>query len=148
MKKRIILISVSLFLPMLCSCIFNINRKNDLLFECFLNTFNNGTHFFLEVKFIKKEEYLLNKGINVVKDVVAKEDKYYLINFYSVDGNDNKLTYDFYNLIDAYPKTKAVPVAYKDDNDNRICPRSSMKVSTSSFYSITYNQINYIFKQN
>ncbi len=113
-----------------------ISKKTNFIFEGSFVCQKEDATYYLEVKEIDKETYLLSNGINVVHDVVNK-DKYYMLSFYWMIES-KKETYNFVNLKDSHPKTNAIPVFYDDDNKNRFIPQSK---DSKNKYTIVFNNV-------
>ncbi len=135
--------SIVLLLPvLLCSCV---NHKTNAMFEFDSTQVDEETTltFHLVVTSISKTDFDNANGLNVLEDVVEKNN-YYFITFTKIDSGSNIEKLDFYNLQDMYPNTKSQPVTYIDDNENEIGPDSNQFSCT---FFIQYNGKIIIFKE-
>lgn len=90
----------------------------------------------LEVEEISKSAYESSGKINAVKDVVIN--KYFSVQFYERIGGESILV-DLVNLKDEFPRTKAVPASYIDDDGVTICSGiTDNEYSNTNYYLIVY----------
>lgn len=122
------LVSLIILLPLLStrSCTLYINRKtNEMVEGTFVQELDDRNYYFVVTK-IDKEEFVAANGLNVVEDLVYKKKtpRFYSVSFYSVSLNDenDKINYNFYNLRDRHEKVVSEPICYDDDNWNSIVP--------------------------
>lgn len=92
--------------------------------------------YYLEVEEISKNAYESSGKINAVKDVVIH--KYFSVQFYERIGGESILV-DLVNLKDEFPRTKAVPASYIDDDGVTICSGiTDNEYSNTNYYLIVY----------
>ncbi len=92
--------------------------------------------YYLEVEEISKNAYESSGKINAVKDVVIN--KYFSVQFYERIGGESILV-DLVNLKDEFPRTKAVPASYIDDDGVTICSGiTDNEYSNTNYYLIVY----------
>lgn len=130
--RKIFLLETSvltLSLSVLTGCFVTDKRRNYMVAGNFggINRVNKDETCFLVLKKIGGEEYQKANGKNVIQDFVLKD--YYSLDFYCVNSNGEKKTYDFLNLTDRFPNVKAQPVSYIDDNGYTFDPQTSGKYS-------------------
>lgn len=97
---------------------------------------SDGTTYYLDISSLDENEFILANGKNVVKDEILSENNYFGIDFYSFDGDGNKITYDFYNLQNTHPETTRYIVYYFDDNGN--CISAKNKCITIRFNDLVF----------
>lgn len=142
MKKIVILIVLLCSFISLSSCV---GHKRNHFVEGFfhsirVNDESEGVdEYYLEVKAIDYDTYVLSDGLNTVKDSVLKEPNcYFQITSYKIDEENIKTILNFYNLVDNNPNTKAVPANYIDENKNTIGPLYIETGEYHQIYSIKY----------
>ncbi|MCR5564185.1 MAG: hypothetical protein K6F59_00115, partial [Gammaproteobacteria bacterium] len=103
-----------------------------------------GTKYFLDVVEIDKEIFDKEWPINVVQDKYYKEGKYFKINLYYYDENNQKIELLFDTLIETSYKAKSIPLSYEDKNGNRLSPLTNYEAELYGGYGVTYNH-DYIY---
>ena len=132
MKKMASLIWV----PLLLGSCFTINHKTNYFVAGEFETVVDEVGYYLEVEEISKNAYESSGKINAVKDVVIN--KYFSVQFYERIGGESILV-DLVNLKDEFPRTKAVPASYIDDNGVTICSGiTDNEYSNTNYYLIVY----------
>ncbi len=120
--KKIIAIFIMIFtLSFLSSCVNK--RINYIEAGAFVGTNEEdpSEKFYLNVTEITENDYLNANGLNVIEDQVR--DGFYRIEFYTINLENEKTVYNFYNLRDAYNGATGTPIAYEDDNDSWFKPQ-------------------------
>ena len=132
MKKMASLIWV----PLLLNSCFTVNHKKNYFVAGQFEMVEDEVGYYLEVEEISKNAYESSSKINMVKDVVIN--KYFNVQFYECVGGESILV-DLVNLKDEFPRTKAVPASYIDDNGVSISPCiTDNKDSNTNYYLIVY----------
>ena len=132
----------------LFSCHHDKNLRRDLLFECSFFCEENEIIYYLEVKRIDYDEFIVANDKNGVEYDVAtnKNEKYYSINLYSSNKNSDVFTYyNFYNL-HPVSKTTHQPISYVDDFAHYVTPCSVLKSRDKfPYYVVHYKSLDLIF---
>lgn len=132
----------------LFSCHNDQGLRRDLLFECSFFCEENEIIYYLDVKRINYDEFIVANDKNVVEDDVTtnKNEKYYSINMYSSNKNSDIFTYyNFYNL-HPVSKTTHEPISYVDDFAHYVIPCSVLKRSDKiPYYQVYYKSLDLIF---
>ena len=132
MKKMASLIWV----PLLLGSCFTVNHKKNYFVAGQFEMVEDEVGYYLEVEEISKNAYESSGKINTIKDVVIN--KYFNVQFYECVGGESILV-DLVNLKDEFPRTKAVPASYIDDNRVSISPCiTDNKDSNTNYYLIVY----------
>ena len=141
--KKIIKLNIIIVLILCFSFVTSCYTKkvNSFVVGAFVGEVGDIKYYF-EVEEIEKEIFENEWPVNVVKDLSVKN-KYYKVCFYWYDDN-NFQSYSFEYLKDWTPKSKSVPLEYKDQNDNVIIPAS---VYGEHKYTIIYNKQYIDFKE-
>ena len=103
---------------LLGSC-FTVNHKKNYFVVGQFEMVEGEVDYCLEVEEISKNAYELLGKINMVKDVVIN--KCFSVQFYECIGGESILV-DLVNLKDEFPRAKAVPASYIDDNGVGVVP--------------------------
>ena len=114
MKKMASLIWV----PLLLGSCFTVNHKKNYFVVGQFEMVEDEVGYYLEVEEISKNAYESSGKINTIKDVVIN--KYFNVQFYERVVGESILV-DLVNLKDEFPRTKAVPASYIDDDEVTIC---------------------------
>ena len=124
MNRKTRLVSLFPLILLLCSCYFTplskrINYFIPGLFTGY-NDYDNTQSCFLNITEITKDSFKSSNGKNVIHDLVA--DKFYSLEFYVIDKDANKYTFDFINFKDAFNGATGTLIAYKDENGTWLKP--------------------------
>ena len=138
MKKMASLIWV----PLLLGSCFTVNHKKNYFVVGQFETVKDEVGYYLEVEEISKNAYESSGKINAVKDVVIN--KYFSVQFYERVGGESILV-DLVNLRDEFPRTKAVPASYIDDNGVTICSGITDNESSNSHYYLIVYKSSYLY---
>ena len=132
MKKMASLIWV----PLLLGSCFTVNHKKNYFVAGQFEMVEDEVGYYLKVEEISKNDYESSGKINTIKDVVIH--KYFSVQFYERIGGESILV-DLVNLKDEFPRIKAVPASYIDDNGVSISPCiTDNKDSNTNYYLIVY----------
>jgi len=138
MKKYISLIML-LLIPSLMSCV---NHRNNYFVEGHfqgINSYAENETYFLNVNTISKKKYESSSGINVVQDLVNPG--YYSLDFYYFNSENEKISYDFVNLRDAYNGATGTNISYVDDNEIWLSPFSTDNDRHEDNYDFCYYSV-------
>ena len=115
---------------------FSVNHKKNYFVVGQFEAVEGEVDYCLEVEEISKSAYESSGKINAVKDVVIN--KYFSVQFYERVVGESILV-DLVNLKDEFPRTKAVPASYIDDNGVSISPCiTDNEYSNTNYYLIVY----------
>ena len=125
-----------IWVPLLLNSCFTVNHKNNDFGAGQFEEVKNEVGYCLEVEEISKNAYESSGKINMVEDVAIN--KYFSVQFYERIGGESILV-DLVNLKDEFPRTKAVPASYIDDDRVTICSGiTDNEYSNTNYYLIVY----------